>query len=256
MLNVSHQFETSTVLFFVTVCFVAGLIKGIIGFAMPMIILGCSAAAGMPLLGLAVLIMPTLVTNIYQISLFGKAELVQSIRDFRFFLLACLVGLFVGANLFAAANLNILIAGIGLVVLLLSLLQLLKVRAPKGTNSKVLSAIFGAITGLLGGGTGIWGPTTVLYLTSIDTSKQRQILVQGVTFAFSSLFLLFAHLYTGVLNQFSGILSAFMVLPAMIGMLLGVGVQRYLDQDRFRLVTLILLCIGGVYLIYRSTNMF
>ena len=87
MLNVIHQFETSTVLFFVTVCFVAGFIKGIVGFAMPMIILGCSAALGMPLLGLAVLIMPTLVTNIYQVSLFGKAELFKSIRDFRFFYL-------------------------------------------------------------------------------------------------------------------------------------------------------------------------
>ena len=87
MLNVIHQFETSTVLFFVTICFVAGFIKGIVGFAMPMIILGCSAALGMPLLGLAVLIMPTLVTNIYQVSLFGKAELVKSIRDFRFFYL-------------------------------------------------------------------------------------------------------------------------------------------------------------------------
>ena len=155
MLNVIHQFETSTVLFFVTVCFVAGFIKGIVGFAMPMIILGCSAALGMPLLGLAVLIMPTLVTNIYQVSLFGKAELVKSIRDFRFFLFACLVGLFVGANLIAAANLNTLIAGIGAVVLLLSLLQLVNIRAPKRTNSRALSGISGAITGLLGGGTGI-----------------------------------------------------------------------------------------------------
>ena len=174
----------------------------------------------------------------------------------KFFLFACLVGLFVGANLFAAANLNTLIAGIGAVVLLLSLLQLVNIRAPKRTNSRALSGISGAITGLLGGGTGIWGPTTVLYLTSIGTPKKRQILVQGLTFAFSSLFVLFAHLYTGVFNQESGILSAFMVLPAMIGMIFGVGIQRYLNQDKFRVVTLILLCIGGVYLIYRSANMF
>ena len=109
---------------------------------------------------------------------------------------------------------------------------------------------------MLGGGTGIWGPTTVLYLTSIGTSKKRQILVQGLTFAFSSFFLLFAHLYTGVLNKDTGILSTFMVLPAMIGMIFGVGIQRYLNQDKFRVVTLILLCIGGVYLIYRSANVF
>ena len=255
MLNVIHQFETSTVLFFVTVCFVAGFIKGVVGFAMPMIILGCSAALDMPLLGLAVLIMPTLVTNIYQVSLFGKAELLRSITDFKLFLFTCLIGLFVGANLFSAAKLNALIASIGAIVLLLSLLQLVNIQTPKRTNSKSRSAIFGTITGLLGGGTGIWGPTTVLYLTSIAISKQRQILVQGVTFAFSSLFLFFAHLHTGVLNQVTGILSAFMVLPAMIGMFLGVGVQSYLNQDRFRFITLILLCVGGIYLIYRSTNM-
>ena len=221
---------------------------------MPMKILGCSAALDMPVLGLAVLIMPTLVTNIYQVSLFGKAELLRSIRDFRLFLFTCLIGLFVGANLFSAAKLNALIASIGAIVLLLSLLQLVNIDAPKG---QILSSsgIFGTITGLLGGGTGIWGPTTVLYLTSIAISKQRQILVQGVTFAFSSLFLFFAHLHTGVLNQVTGILSAFMVLPAMIGMFLGVGVQSYLNQDRFRLITLILLCVGGIYLIYRSTNM-
>ena len=47
-----------------------------------------------------------------------------------------------------------------------------------------------------------------------------------------------------------------MVLPAMFGMIFGVSIQRYLNQDKFRVVTLILLCIGGVYLIYRSTKCF
>ena len=119
-----------------------------------------------------------------------------------------------------------------------------------------LSSVFGAITGLLGGGTGIWGPTTVLFLTSIATPKQHQILVQGLTFAFSSVFLLVAHLYTGVFNHNTGLLSAFMILPAMIGMLFGVGVQNYLNQEKFRLMTLISLCVGGVYLMFRSLYLF
>ena len=114
-----------------------------------------------------------------------------------------------------------------------------------------LSSIFGAITGLLGGGTGIWGPTTVLYLTSIATPKQHQILVQGLTFAFSSVFLLVAHLYTGIFNHNTGLLSGFMIIPAMIGMLFGVGVQNYLNQEKFRLMTLISLCVGGC-LLYTS----
>ena len=59
MTNVILQFETSTILFFVAVCFFAGLVKGILGFAMPMIILSGSAAIGQPSLGLAVLILPT-----------------------------------------------------------------------------------------------------------------------------------------------------------------------------------------------------
>ena len=256
MLNVILEFETSTFLFFVTVCFVAGFIKGIIGFGMPMIILGASAAISLPSLGLAILILPTLVTNIYQVSLFGRIELLASIREFKFFLFSCLLGLFAGAKLFVAANLNSLVGGIGLAVLVLSFLQLIKVKGPKRSNSMRLSSIFGAITGLLGGATGIWGPTTVLYLTSIATPKHKQILVQGLTFACSSVFLLIAHLYTGILDQNTGPLSAIMILPAMIGMLFGVSVQNYLNQEKFRLMTLISLCVGGVYLMFRSMYLF
>ena len=256
MLNVILEFETSTFLFFVTVCFVAGFIKGIIGFGMPMIILGASAAISLPSLGLAVLILPTLVTNLYQVSLFGKTQLTASIKEFKFFLLSCLLGLFVGAQLFVVANLNFLVGSIGLVVLVLSIILLIKIEGPVRNNSVRLSSIFGAITGLLGGGTGIWGPTTVLYLTSIATPKQHQILVQGLTFAFSSVFLLIAHLYTGIFNHNTGPLSAFMILPAMIGMLFGVGVQNYLNQEKFRLMTLISLCFGGVYLMFRSLYLF
>ena len=256
MLNVILEFETSTFLFLVTVCFVAGFIKGIIGFGMPMIILGASAAISLPSLGLAVLILPTLVTNIYQVSLFGRTELIASVKEFKFFLFSCLLGLFVGAKLFVAANLNSLVGGIGLVVLVLSFVQLIKIKGPKRNNSMRLSSIFGAITGLLGGGTGIWGPTTVLYLTSIATPKQNQILVQGLTFAYSSVFLLIAHLYTGIFDYNTGTLSALMILPAMIGMLLGVGVQSHLNQEKFRLITLISLCVVGVYLMFRSIYLF
>ena len=256
MLNVILEFETSTFLFFVTVCFVAGFIKGIIGFGMPMIILGASAAISLPSLGLAVLLLPTLVTNIYQVSLFGRTELIASVKEFKFFLLSCLLGLLVGAKLFVVANLNSLVGGIGLVVLVLSFVQLIKIKGPERNNSMRLSSIFGVITGLLGGGTGIWGPTTVLYLTSIATPKQHQILVQGLTFAFSSVFLLIAHLYTGIFNYNTGPLSAFMILPAMIGMLFGVGVQKYLNQEKFRLITLISLCVGGIYLMFRSLYLF
>ena len=256
MFNVIPEFETSTFLFYLTVCFVSGFIKGIIGFGMPMIILGASAAISMPYLGLAILILPTLVTNIFQVSLFGRTELINSIKEFKFFLFFCLLGLFIGAKLFVAADLNSLVGGIGFIVLVLSFVQLIKLQGPKRNNSIGLASIFGGITGLLGGGTGIWGPTTVLYLASIATSKQKQILVQGVTFACSSVFLLIAHLYTGVFSYKTGILSAVMILPAMIGMLFGVGVQSYLNQEKFRLITHISLCFGGVYLIFRSIYLF
>ena len=256
MFNVILEFETSTFLFFVTVCFVAGFMKGIIGFGMPMIILAASAAISLPSLGLAVLILPTLVTNIYQVSMFGRIELIASLKEFKFFLLSCLFGLFVGAKIFVVTNLNSLVGGIGFVVLILSFVQLIKIKGSERKNSMRLSSVFGAITGLLGGGTGIWGPTTVLYLTFIATPKQQQILVQGLTFAFSSVFLLIAHVYTGIFNYNTGPLSALMILPAMIGMLFGVGVQNYLNQEKFRLITLISLCFGGVYLMFRSLYMF
>ena len=256
MLNVILEFETSTFLFFVTVCFVAGVIKGIIGFGMPMIILGASAAISLPSLGLAVLILPTLVTNIYQVSMFRRSDLVVCIKEFKFFLLFCLLGLFIGIKLFVLADLSYLVAGIGFVVLVVSFAQLIKLKGPKVNNSVRRSSIFGMITGLLGGGTGIWGPTTVLYLTSIETPKRIQILFQGLIFTCNSLILLIAHLYTGVFSYNTGTLSAFMIIPAIIGMQFGVGIQGYLNQEKFRMLTLISLCLGGFYLMFRSLYMF
>jgi len=76
--------------------------------------------------------------------------------------------------------------------------------------------------------------------------------VQGVIFGIGAVVLFFSHLKSGVLNAQTLQLSAWMVVPAVAGMLIGFQFQDKLDQAKFRKVTLAVLVIAGLNLIRRG----
>ena len=69
------------------VALVAGTIKGLVGFAMPMIMVSGLSSIMAPDLALAGLILPTLVTNGFQALKQGPGAAWESIKRFRAFLL-------------------------------------------------------------------------------------------------------------------------------------------------------------------------
>ena len=64
--------------------------------------------------------------------------------------------------------------------------------------------------------------------------------------------LLMSHLKSGVLNMQTVPLSLWLVVPAMIGMGIGLRVQDRLDQEKFRRATLAVLILAGLNLIRRG----
>ncbi|MCU0908282.1 MAG: sulfite exporter TauE/SafE family protein, partial [Rhodobacteraceae bacterium] len=69
----------------------AGFVKGAVGFAMPMIMISGFATVLPPDTALAALILPTLVTNVWQGGRDGLRAAWDSVRDFRLYLLAIAV---------------------------------------------------------------------------------------------------------------------------------------------------------------------
>lgn len=230
----------------------AGLVKGMVGFAMPMILISGLSAFLAPELALAGLILPTLVTNAQQALRQGRAAAWASLRRFRLFLLAGLLCLLVGAGLVRVIPQSLFLVLIGLPVTGFALMQLAGLRFHLAAPSPRIELAAGGLAGLIGGLSGVWGPPTVAYLTALDTPKSDQVRVQGVIYGLGALALMGAHLGSGVLNPQTAPFSALLVVPALIGMWAGGKVHDRIDQATFRKATLAVLLLAGLNLLRRG----
>ncbi len=242
--------------FFIMACAVtgvAGFVKGMVGFAMPMVMISGLSTFLPAEVALAALIVPTLLTNGVQALRQGVRAAVGSIRRFGLFMGIGLVLLLSSAQLYALLPQQVLFLVIGIPILTFSVLQLigwrLEVRPEHETRAQV---VIGSVAGICGGLSGVWGPPTVAFLTAINTPMAEQMRVQGVIYGLGAVALLAAHIQSGVINAQTLPLSAMMVVPAMAGMLVGMRVQGRLDPAKFRRATLIVLVVAGLNLIRKA----
>ncbi|WP_299083480.1 sulfite exporter TauE/SafE family protein [uncultured Ruegeria sp.] len=234
------------------VAFAAGWIKGIVGFAMPMVMISGLSMFLPPELALAGLILPTLVTNGFQALREGTKAAYASIRRFRVFLIFGLVFLLGGAQLVALVPASTFLLMIGVPVSIFAMIQVLGLKLTlRGTSARI-EAIIGAVAGFVGGMSGVWGPPTVAYLTALGTPKLEQMRTQGVIYGLGSIALAIAHLGSGVLRVETAPFSAVLVAPALVGMWVGLRLQDRIDQAVFRKATLIVLLVAGLNLLRRG----
>lgn len=230
----------------------AGTIKGMVGFAMPMILISGLGTFLSPEVALAGLILPTVVTNGMQALEQGWRAARDSILRFSTFLIIGLVCLLASAQTLRFLPRDLLFLMIGGPITLFALLQLvgwqLRLRGP----SRRAEAIIGGIAGAIGGVSGIWGPPTVAYLTAINTEKSEQMRVQGVIYGLGAVALVFAHLGSGILTAQTATFSAVLIVPAVAGMWIGARIRGGIDQVAFRRATLIVLFVAGLNLIRRG----
>ncbi|MEX0329662.1 MAG: sulfite exporter TauE/SafE family protein [Ruegeria sp.] len=238
--------------FALAVAFVAGSIKGMVGFALPMVIISGLSVFLSPSLALAGLILPTLATNAQQAFQEGASAAFGSIRKFRVFLLIGLLCLLTSAQLVSFLSASSFLLIIGIPVSFFALIQLLGLKLVLNKPSARVEATAGAVAGVIGGISGVWGPPTVAYLTALNTPKKDQMRVQGVIYGLGSVALVIAHIGSGILWGQSAVFSATLVLPAMAGMWCGLRLQDRIDQAAFRRLTLLVLLVAGLNLLRRG----
>lgn len=234
------------------VAFLAGAVKGMVGFAMPMVLISGLSMMLPPQLALAGLILPTLVTNGVQALREGRAAAVASIRQFRVFLSVGLIFLLGSAQLIRLVPPQAFLLMIGIPVTFFAAIQLLGVKLSLSERSPGIEAAIGAVAGFVGGISGVWGPPTVAYLTALNTPKSDQLRVQGVIYGLGALALVVAHIGSGVLREETVPFSVALTVPAMAGMWLGLRMHDRIDQATFRKATLLVLLIAGANLLRRG----
>lgn len=234
----------------------SGFVKGAIGFAMPMIMLSALGSFLTAQQAVASVILPVLITNSHQALRQGWRPAWAATRAYGWHI--AMVVLFIPVSAFLAPHVPqwVMYAMLGLPITAFALWQIMGGRMTVPIHHRRRAQIVtGIIGGLVGGISGIWGPPLIVLLLSLGTSKQEQMRVQGVVFFIGAVALLAAHLQSGLLNAQTLPLSALLVIPAVLGMVLGYLAHDRLDVAQFRRWTLILLALTGANLLRRALEL-
>ena len=231
----------------------AGFVKGAVGFGLPMIMVAGLATFLSPDLVLAVVILPALISNLWLAVHRGPRETLRSAWGFRFYITVTLVFMAISAQLIRTFQVETVQLIIGIPIIFFALIQLLGMRFSVASQYRLpLEGGVAAVAGFVGGMSGIFGPPLVAYLTAVDTPKQRQMRLQGVVYVVASVALFLVHLRSGILNRATLPLSAFALLPAMLGLWVGAKWHARLPQAAFRRLTLVILVLAGANLVRRA----
>lgn len=251
--GVLSQLDVTTLLLCFVVALVAGIVKGAVGFAMPLILVSGISSLTDPKLAIAAMLVPTVVSNIFQTFRQGFNPALAAAKEYWRYLVVVCIFIFLSAQLVPFISSQVFYLILGIPVVFLSLVQLAGIQlsvAPE--NRKKAEWVLGVISGLLGGFAGTWGPTTVMYLLAINTPKAKQMIVQGVVYGAGSVTLISAHLQSGVMNKETAPFSLLLLPVAMLGMWYGFRIQDRLDQKLFRRLTLVVLVIAGLNLLRKG----
>ncbi len=252
-LTIFSDIGAGVIFFSFAVAVMAGVVKGVVGFAMPMVLISGLGSVVSPEVALGWLILPTLVTNGWQALRQGISAAVKSLWRFRVFAGVGLVMLVVSAQFVRVlpGSAMLLIIGVPVVIYAMATLAGRAPALPRNPGPRIEAGV-GAIAGFFGGISGVWGPPTVTLLTAMDTEKTEQMRVQGAIFGIGAVALVGAHIASGVLNTQTATFSAVLILPAILGLWVGFRIQDRIDQATFRKLTLLVLLIAGLNLIRRG----
>ncbi|NNU81546.1 sulfite exporter TauE/SafE family protein [Halovulum dunhuangense] len=256
MAELVAEFGAATVVAAFGVMLLAGFVKGAIGFALPIIAVSGIGALMSAELAIASILLPGLFTNLQQTLRDGVAAARETTLKYwrTNLLLVGLMGFF--AQIVVMLPDQVLYLILGLLICAATALQLSGWR-PHLSPGAVHRAEWGTgvVAAAFGGLTGVWGPPLVLYLLARDTPKAEMVRAQGIFFLLGSAVLIGAHLISGLLDTRSLPFSAWLIVPAFLGMILGQKVQDRLPQERFRKLTLIVLAILGLNLLRRGLGL-
>jgi uncharacterized membrane protein YfcA len=240
-----------TLVFIAAVLFLAGLVKGMIGLGLPTVSMGLLAVVMPPIHAAAVLVLPSLATNVWQM-LAGSALAVVARRLWSMMLMVCL-GTWAGLGFMTGttAHFGTAMLGVALALYAVSGLAALRLPAP-GPWEPILSPVVGGITGLIAAATGVFAIPAVPYLQAIGLEKQDLVQALGLSFTVSTLALTVNLVIEGGLRLSLASDTLTGLALACVGMWLGQAIRRRLSPVAFRRAFYAGLLLLGLYLVARS----
>jgi uncharacterized membrane protein YfcA len=242
-------------IFIAGVFVLAGFVKGIVGLGLPIVSMGLLAVLMPPAEAAALLIVPSLVTNAWQ--MLAGPNLRSLLRRLWPTMLGVCAGTWAGASLMSGthggidARLGSALLGIALITYALT--GLISLRLSVGAPTECwLGPAVGGITGVITAATGVFAIPAVPYLQAIGLEKDELVQALGLSFTVSTLALAINLATAGIFNLSLAGPSVGTLVMAATGMWFGQELRARLSPAGFRVWFLVALLALGSYLVVRG----
>ena len=224
-----------------------GLIKGVIGLGLPTISMGLLALVMPPLQAAAILVLPSFLTNVWQMA--AGPSLSAVARRLWPMLLAVSLGTLAGARFMTGsyARYGSILLGIALIAYALTAFRSKPITVPPSREAW-LSPLTGGTTGLIAAATGVFVVPSVPYLQALDLRREELIQALGMNFTVSTIALTINLALAGAINLGAMRPTLVALIAAFAGMGVGQALRSRLSPEIFRRCFFAGLLLLGLYL--------
>jgi uncharacterized protein len=246
--NLFPMTELQPFLILIAAVFVfAGFIKGVLGLGLPTVSMGLLAATMAPTRALAIVIVPAVVSNIWQT--FAGPHFGDIVRRLWPLLVGTVVGAWLNAGAMTGPYAHYIPIALGIVLVVYAVLGLSKIAFTVARrDEKWVGGLVGVVTGMVSIATGVQVVPSMPFMQAIGMEKDELVQALGVFFTVATLALSANLTKSGLLSTATAVPAAIALAASFAGMFIGQAVRTKMPADAFRRWFLIGMIALGVYL--------
>jgi uncharacterized membrane protein YfcA len=228
----------------------AGLVKGVTGMGLPTVAMGVLGAIMAPATAAALLIVPSFVTNVWQ--LFAGPSFAALAGRLWPMMVGIVLGTIGAASLLTSEHSQVTASALGTVLVIYAAYTLLaRQLSVPAQMERWLSPLVGVTTGVVTGATGVFVIPAVPYLQALGLSREDLIQALGLSFTISTIALAIGLLSRGAFEVGNLTVSSLAIVPALCGMWIGQRLRTRISPATFRRWFLVFLLLLGSELALR-----
>ncbi len=225
----------------------AGFVKGVIGLGLPTVSMGLLAVSMPPSRALAIVIVPAIVTNVWQT--FVGPYLGDIIRRLWPLMVGTALGIWLNADMLTGPYARYGTIILGLLLVIYAVIGLRKFTfSVARSNEKWIGGIVGLITGLVSAATGVQVLPSMPYLQAIGMEKDELVQALGVFFTVATLALAFNLTSAGLMTAATALPGVVALAASFAGMFIGQAIRSRLHPEAFRRWFLVAMIFLGLYI--------
>jgi uncharacterized membrane protein YfcA len=237
----------SLLIFIAAVFLLAGFVKGVIGLGLPTVSMGLLAVAMAPAHALAIVIVPGILTNIWQT--FVGPYFLGIVRRLWPLLLGLAVGIRLTGDMMTGPYARYGTVFIGVLLVIYATITLRNfVLTIKPKDEKWIGGVIGLVTGVISGATGVQVVPSMPFMQALGMKRDELIQALGVFFTVATVAQAFNLSAAGILDESIALPGVIALALSFTGMAIGQTVRTRLEPEAFRRWFLISMILLGIYL--------